>query len=334
MKYNINMKKICSFLLICIIFNSNVCANKTFATNQKVTYAKVLSNCLLYKSYQMNDTYDDVYFLVPESYFVTILETINENCYKVQYKNYIGYVKSACLVIASFVPNEKSLDDIKFDIKDTAGTQIWSKPTASLGSVLTTIPAGTKQISYISKVIGDIPYGGESDIWYYVTYTPFENSTNVYEGYVYSENTTNLDEIKLNLEDNPKPLTAEQTNNNSSFNLNSTVKTIIITFITIPIILFFAIILYKIIKKVKENTNKPFFRKNKFNENFVCNNEFNNEQKVSDEFNNFNNNLPNSNLKSQLDNMKSKIYVKQNNAFHTKSNYPPFPEYDEDDDLL
>lgn len=334
MKYNINMKKICSFLLICIIFNLNVGSNKTFASNQKVVYAKVLSNCLFYKTHQMNDTYEDVYFLVPESYFVTILEKINEKCYKVQYKNYIGYVKSEYLVIAIFIPNEKSLDDIKFDIKDTAGTQIWSKPTASSGVILTTIPAGTKQISYISKVVGDIPYGGESDIWYYVSYTPFENSTNVYEGYVYSENTTNLDSIKLNLEENPKSLTAEQANNNSSFNLNSTVKTIIITFITIPIILFFAIILYKIVKKIKENTNKPFFHKNNTNKNFVLMNEFNDNQSDISEYNDFSKNISNPDLKSKLNGMKNKIYTRQNNDFKNNSKYPQFPEYDEDDDLL
>ena len=75
--------------------------------------------------------------------------------------------------------------------------KIWQYPTTS-STAFATLDAGTCDVSYIASVSGQIPNGGKSDIWYYVVYTPSFDSTNVYEGYVYSENTTNLSEIILN----------------------------------------------------------------------------------------------------------------------------------------
>jgi hypothetical protein len=155
--------------------------NKAFSYHQNLQYAKVSNNCFLYKSIEMKDEYDDIYFYIPESYFVVVLDNVNNDCLKVQYDKYIGYVKSSFVKFVNFVPIVKFLENIKLDIKEMAGTQIWNKPTTS-GVVLTTIPAGFKQINYISKTIGDVPYGGESNIWYYITYTPFNNSTNVMRG--------------------------------------------------------------------------------------------------------------------------------------------------------
>ena len=98
-----------------------------------------------------------------------------------------------------------------------------------------------------------VPSGGESNLWYFVFYTPSENSTNVYEGYIYSENTINLSEIVANTETNPEVISNETVDDNIIY-ISSTIKTIIITIITIPVILFFVIILYKLIKKFGKNT--------------------------------------------------------------------------------
>ena len=48
----------------------------------------------------MKDSYDDVYFFVPESYFVVVLKFVNENCIKVQYDKFIGSVDSSKLIDA------------------------------------------------------------------------------------------------------------------------------------------------------------------------------------------------------------------------------------------
>ena len=200
----------------------------------------------------MNDNFQEVLFCIPETYFVVVLETVSEKCLKVQYDRYVGYVKNSSIILATFTPIVKTLSNVTFDIKQSSGTQIWQYPTTQ-SDVCTTIGAGVKNIRYIASVQGVIPYGGQSDVWFYVQYIPDVNSTNVYEGYIYSENTTNLSPIVSNLEVNPEVISDEWKNDNILL-ISSTIKTIIIAIIAIPIILFFAIILYKTIKKFKKNT--------------------------------------------------------------------------------
>lgn len=321
MKYNINMKKLCIILLFFTFLTSSVTyKNIAYSYQQKITYAKVLDNCILYKSIEMNDVYDDMYFYIPESYFVVVLEKVNDSCFKVQYDKYIGYINPTYVILINFTPVIKSLKGVKFDIKDTSGTQIWNKPSAS-GDVLTTIPAGFKRIEYIAKFNGDIPVGGESSIWYYISYTPFENSTNVYEGYVYSENVTNLDNIVYNSEVDFEIEEINNSENSQSLNINATFKTIIIALITIPIILFFVLIMYKITKKIQENTNKRLNYKKQ------------NYEKFS-QFYNIESKNENIKLKSKINDMRNKIYFKQDKISTHSESCPSYPNYDTDDELL
>lgn len=234
------------------VFSRNVDFAKA-DEQQNTTYAKALVGCNLYKTQEMSDKFEDVYFQIPETYFMIILEMVNDECFKVQYNKYIGYVESSTVMVASFIPILKTLDNITFDIKSTSGTQIWQYPTTK-SNICTTISAGTKNVTYIAYAYGSVPTGGESNIWYYVYYTPDSNSTNVYEGYVYSENTTNLTEIVANTETNPEVISDENKLDDKLIYISSTIKTIVVAIVVVPIILFFAIILYKLIQKVKKST--------------------------------------------------------------------------------
>ena len=42
---------------------------------------------------------------------------------------FVGYVKASTVMIATFIPIVKTLDDVTLDIKENAGTQIWNKPS-------------------------------------------------------------------------------------------------------------------------------------------------------------------------------------------------------------
>lgn len=246
---------ICAFMCVrdLSLKPQNLYYDNTVVANDEVVYAKVLDECVLFKNEQMDLTLENIYFQVPESYFVVLLDTINEQCCKVQYGRYTGYVNSAKVEIAKFVPVVKTLDGITFDVKTNAGTQIWKYPTTN-STVFTTLDAGTKDITYIASVEGYVPSGGKSNIWYYVSYTPADNSTSVFEGYVYSENTTNLTEIVFNAETNPVDILEEESVSENIIFISSTLKTIVVTIIALPVILFFVIILYKIIKKFKKTT--------------------------------------------------------------------------------
>ncbi len=288
----------------------NICCSKS----ETITYAKALSFCNLYKNDSMNE--NEIIFIVPESYFVMIIEIVNDECFRVQYKKYVGYVKSKNVTICEFVPIVKYLNGITLDIKQSSGTQIWSSPSVS-SSILATVSAGVKDIEYIAYTYGDIPSGGNCNLWYYILYTPAENATNVYEGYVYSENTTNLTEITLNLESNPEVI-SDENSGDDLFVVSSSVKTIVVTIIAIPIILFILIILYKFAKKFIKTTNKENFENNK------TINTYNSNNYPSD-----------NNLKLELDKLKNEEFIKKQKTDCGGANqYPPFPSYSSEDDWL
>ena len=312
------MKRFCSFLLILLIVNCQCDINlKSYAMSETNTYAKALKDCVLYKSSEMTYNVDNIYFIIPESYFVVVLDNVSDNCFKVQYDKYVGYVDSSYLVIATFIPIVKTLESVTCDIKQTSGTQIWNKPSSD-GAVLTTISAGTKNISYIAKVYGEIPSGGESNLWYYISYTPKFSSTNVYEGYIYSENVANISEIVFNAEINPEILDDEFLNDDVIY-ISSSMKTVLVVFIAVPIILLILIILYKLMKNLRKNTKLNNFEEKYNRENISYENDYVKE------------NNENTLLKSKLHQMQKFPLFRKTNY---KKHYPPFPNYDSEDDLL
>lgn len=322
------MKKICSFLLIfAVIIHCSFSVDKQAFASESVVYAKVNFDCVLYKSQSLDSSIDNIYFVIPETYFVTILDS-NENVYKVQYDKYIGYVKKDSVVIAKFIPNVKILEGVKCNIKYTSGTQVWSKPSTT-GSVLTTIPAATENITYIAACYGEIPMGGTSNFWYYISYTPSTNSTNVYEGYIYSENVAFVSEIVDNLETNPEIIQEENIVEEKTIYVSPTFKTIITALISIPIILLISIILYKLIKFLRKNTNKIIFE-NKLN---LKNNHDNCVDLNFKGFSQNENNFQSNQIKNEIDKMKNTSFVKMRKV-SSNNRYPKFPFYESDDDLL
>lgn len=318
------------FLSILVLFvNVKFYNNYVFATAENAKYAKALANCKLYLTDDLTDSIDNVKFIIPESYFVLIIGQINDNCYYVQYDKFVGYVESSTITLATFIPENKTLTDITCEIKSSSGTQIWSKPSATSGEVLSTISAGTKNINYIASIYGEIPSGGETNLWYFVSYTPITNPTDVYEGYIYSENTINLSNIPINNESNPELNNSSNSNNNNKIIISSSFQTIIIAIIAIPIILLISIILYKLIKKLQENTNKRNFQNDKYEKlNLTAINYYNHEDERK------------INLKSQIDNLSRKSFIRKKRHTLTnvspisQKNYPEFPNYDSEDDLL
>ena len=313
------MKKISLFLLFCVLVSGMKFDTKiVYSFASESTYAKVLSECNLYKTQSLNDELSNIYFIIPKTYFVKILSDDLSNCYKVQYDKYVGYVKTSSVEIVNFIPKVKTLSGVTCDIKTSSGTQIWNSPTTE-SKILTTINAGTKNINYIATTHGSIPSGGTNDVWFYVMFTPAENSTNVYEGYIYANNTTNLskilpnNEVEINLtQDNEKQTTT---------GVSTGLKTVLIALISIPLILFFALALYKSIKIISKNTNKKKNCKKEIDE--YCGENIDKKQ-----------NFSHKKLKSEINYMSKNSFVKiPNNKFSNEKYYPEFPTYDEDDIL-
>ena len=218
-----------------------------------VKYAKVKNNCYLFKTADVSDaSYRNVDFVIPSSYFVVVLSDINAYTKRVQYNNRIGYVSSDSVEEVDFIPLEPFLNNITFDVEENVGTQLRKSPIASDASnIITLIPAGTKNITYIASINGVVPTGGNSAVWFYVVYTPAADPTSVYEGYVYSGKTLNLTEIKQNVEG---VQVQESIPEEGVFVLNESIKNILIIVISAPIVLVFVLLVVngRKMKKVKD----------------------------------------------------------------------------------
>lgn len=217
---------------------------------ESTCYAKALASCTLHKTEALSDASEDVLFIVPESYFVAIVRELNESVLQVRYDRFVGYVSASTIKRVSFVPKQQTLIGVTLDIKSSSGTQIWSSPSTA-GEALYLIERGARGINYIAQVFGELLSGGQSNLWYFVSYTPPESPTDVYTGYIYSQNTTNLSEIAINTECDPEPVQAGAPTLSEEIYLNSPIKTIIVTLVAVPIILLLAILLYRLVKHIR-----------------------------------------------------------------------------------
>lgn len=231
-----------------IFYHPTISSNTTSA--QATKYAKAKENCVLYKSNNVSDNLQQQYFYVPTSYFVTILENVTQDIYKVAYKDFVGYCKAQDLSAVSFTPSTPYLNSITFDINENSGTQVWSVPSSQLGIKLATIPADSRAIEYIAAINGEVPIGGSSNVWYYARFTPAANVTKVYEGYIYSEEVVNLTHIPTNLEAENEEVALP--NLNSNLSLSSTLRIVLISLICLPFLILFVIALIKGNRKLNQ----------------------------------------------------------------------------------
>lgn len=271
---------------------------------ETVVYAKVDENCALYKTIADQSSLSEIIFYVPSTYFVTILSQTSTEILRVRYENFTGYVYSKNVSVVSFTPSKPILTDITFDISENAGTQIWSKPSDATGRILTTISAGSLGIEYVASTLGDIPSGGKSNLWYFARFTPTTNTTTVYEGYVYSEATTNLTHIPTNLEQDIEEISIDKTD---QLTLATPVQIVLLSIISLPFLILISLVIVKIIKGMAAK------RRDKI-ENTAIQNQ---TQSVPIQSNHF-------------------IRKKKQDEFDDESVEVVFPEYDyvDDDDLL
>lgn len=236
--------------------SDSACANYFDVT--KIKYAKIKENCYLFKTSDVtNSSYSNMFFILPETYFVVVLTEVNSMITKVQYKNKVGYVSSDSISKVDFIPVTPYLNSITFDVYDDVGTQLRSSPDVETSAnVKMIIPAGTSSIDYIASIMGAIPTGGSSNVWYYCTFTPESDPTSVYEGYVYSGKTQNLSTITPNLESSNEATLESSEEDEDKLTMNQTVKVILIVLICIPIVLVFVLLIVQ--NKKNKSSNEAY----------------------------------------------------------------------------
>lgn len=243
-------------LILTLLFNSSI--PYVSADNTVSYYARIMyDNVYLYRSPVDIDDINNIFFELPRTYFVELLESEN-SFYKVNYSSFTGYVKKECVQTIAGTPITPCLNSINFRIYSEQSRSLRTEPseTAGTASLVAYIPLMCRNLTYYGKISGDSLIDGRTNIWYYCKYTADKD----YYGYVYSDFCDEMTPIVENDENviyttNP---TFETTPPDNHIPLENNTTTIIITILCIPALIFVFMILKSsvILNKEKRNAHE------------------------------------------------------------------------------
>ena len=168
------------------------------AQAQDSYYAKVQSsNVKLYRSTTGSEEFSNVYFVIPQSYFVEISYCENENYYTARYQDVYGYVKKSEVKAISGVP-QTPFAIASFRMYIPGGIDLRSTPVYTDGlNTLGTINFMETNLRYYGTIDGEeaVTYSGTT--WYYCKYTKGDQEI---FGYLYAYFCDLLTEIPTNTE--------------------------------------------------------------------------------------------------------------------------------------
>lgn len=248
------MKKL-GLIIACFlfIFFSIFLVNSTFMVetnshSQTNGFAVVISsNCYFYRYLIDNSIINNKFFIIEKTYFVKVLETASENFYKAEYNGITGYINKKDIEFVEEIPENPYLNDITFDIYSGSSVELRTEPSTKngVGSIITSIPASQKNLTYIGKISGEESIKGLGNIWYYASFT-LSNGEEIF-GYIYSPLTKNLSPIVENNENLTIVSVSQYIPLNNLLYLNLSTKNLIILIISIPAF----VILYLFVKPSK-----------------------------------------------------------------------------------
>lgn len=232
--------------LLLLLFLFETSTPTISATTQDTYYARVMfEDVMLYRSPIDNADYSNIYFELPKTYFVELLDSANDNFFKCQYLSFTGYVKKDSVQAITSTPTTPFLENISFRVYAELSRNLRSEPntTAGTSSQVAYIPLLSRNLVYYGQIEGECLIEGRTNIWYYCKFTADKD----YFGYVYSDFCDEITPILTNSEEvtyttNPdfKPEEIEKT----SIPTNDKSVGIIIAILAIPALVF----LYMIIK--------------------------------------------------------------------------------------
>ena len=153
-------------------------------------YAQIKnSNTYLYKSAESNQ---NKWCLIEKSYFVKLISNYNNDYYKAEYNGLTGFVLKADIQLINETPSVP-YPIATFNTPNNCYLRKSPKVKDVIDNTICVIPAGSKKLKYIGKIIGEEAVDFKGSIWYL---TEYEDNI----GYVYSGYTSNVSIISENIE--------------------------------------------------------------------------------------------------------------------------------------
>jgi len=203
------------------------------------SYAQILhAGCYLYKSPVDNTSYNNVYFMLENSYFVELLSEHNETFYKAKYLDIVGYVKKSQVQCVQGSPKSPYLHNISFRVYGDLSRAMYDKPYMNTNNptLKTYLPLYCENLIYYGIIYGESAVEERTNIWYYCKYTVTNEC-----GYVYSDACDKMTTIVPNTEKLPY-ISTPQWNmlniSNQLISIDSKPFKISIVLICIPFVIF------------------------------------------------------------------------------------------------
>lgn len=223
------------FLFMGISIYKNSLSIKVNSFNVDI-FARVNSNATyLYKTPTKSNDISNRLFLLEQTYYVRVLEQVNDDFFQVQYLDICGYVFVDDLTLVKETPACPYLDGITFDISPSINhCTIRTEPNSFDDSnIVTTLSSPVKNLSYYGKIAGSESVTTLGNLWYYCSLT--HNDKEI-KGYVYAPYVTNLSPIIPNEEILTSTSIEVINATNGLLNLNITTENIIIFLVALPTI--------------------------------------------------------------------------------------------------
>ena len=234
-----------------------------YVNAETMHFAQILhAGCYLYKTPVDNSSYTNVYFMLENSYFVELLSDYNDEFYKAQYMDVIGYVKKSQVQCVQGIPKTPYLTNISFRVYNDLSRAMYDKPYANTNNstLKTYLPLYCNDLIYYGIIYGESAVEERTNIWYYCKYTVTGTM-----GYIYSDSCDKMTSIVPNSEKLPyisAPLWNTSNVSNQLISIDSKPFKISVVLICIPFIIFVFLLLklaYKKQQNKKEiDTFNPF----------------------------------------------------------------------------
>ena len=245
-----------SLLILLLSFQTPVALS--YAT-EDFYYARIMQeDVVLYKNPVENNDFSNVYFTLPETYFVKLISSANTDFYQVEYSSFTGYVKKECVQTIQGTPITPYLENINFRVYAELSRDMRTSPTtvSGLSSQITYIPLMSRNLTYYGKIEGECLISGRTNVWYYCKYTADKD----YYGYVYSDFCDEETKILPNTEEVvyiDEPIFEKVETPEIAIPIDSDATGVIIAILSVPAVIFaFMIIKNKKITKSERTISR------------------------------------------------------------------------------
>ena len=187
------------FISLSILFLFSFTVNNVFIVKASskyttYTYAQVKNDSTYFYKSCSSTSLTNAYFALPNTYFVLLISNIDENFYKAQYKDIVGYVLKSNVTPIAEKPTTPYPKNLTFRTYSSDGVNVFNSPFNTSNPTIIESIQVLEEVEYYGQIIGDEYISDRGSVWYYC-----KTNNNNY-GYLYKGLCDGLDIITPNTE--------------------------------------------------------------------------------------------------------------------------------------